>query len=256
MIHPTAIIHPKAVIGSETKVGAYSVIGENVTLGQGCEIQEHVVITGHTVIGNQVRMFPGVVVGSEPQHLQYRGEPTTTVIGNNVTLRECVTVHRGTPIGINTTIIADNCFIMAYSHVAHDCVIGKNIIIANNVQLAGHVELEDHVIIGGQSAIAQFCRVGRNCYVGGGSILRKDLPPFLVGKGNDFKVQGINQVGLSRQGFSSESLQQLKTLFKIFYMQKLTVNQAIEKISAEVALSEPISHFIQFVKKSKTGFIR
>lgn len=256
MIHSTAVIDPGAKIGDGTSIGAYSVIGENVVLGRGCKIQEHVVIKGLTTIGDEAQIFPGAIVGSDPQHLQYKGEPTTLVIGNKVTLRECVTVHRGTTVGTGVTTIGDNAYLMAYTHVAHDCVVGKNVIIANDVQLAGHVEIGDFTIIGGQSAVAQFCRIGRNCYVGGGSILRKDLPPFLVGKGNDFQVQGINLVGLSRHGFSSPALQGLKALFKIFYLQQLTVNQAIEKINVELGSSEEINTFIDFIKKSKVGFIR
>ena len=255
-IHPTAIINSQAQIGKGTRIGAYSIIGENVFLGENCDIQEHVILRGHTTVGNNVKIFPFSVVGGEPQHLGYKGEPTTVSIGDDSILRECVTVHRGTTFGIGKTVIGKKAYLMAYTHIAHDCLVGDNTIIANSVQLAGHVVIEDHVTIGGQSEVAQFCRVGRYCYVGGGSTLRKDLPPFLVGKGNDFHVQGINIVGMERSGFSPLTIQKLKKLFKIFYMQKLTVSQAIEKVMVELGDTDEPKLFLDFVKTSKVGFIR
>lgn len=255
-IHPTAIIHPKAKIGAGTKVGAYSIIDESVVLGENCDIHDHVVLKGNTRIGNQVKIFPFTVVGTEPQHLKYNGEDTTVEIGDRAILREAVTIHRGTEFGGGKTVVSEGSYFMAYSHIAHDCLVGKNVIVCNSVQLAGHVVLEDHVTIGGASEVAQFCRVGRYCYVGGGSTLRKDLPPFLVGKDNEFKVQGINIVGLERHGFSPSTIQRLKALYKIFYMQNLTVNQAIEKVFAEVGNGDEINLFVNFIKSSKVGFIR
>jgi UDP-N-acetylglucosamine acyltransferase len=255
-IHPTAIIHPNAKIGAGTTVGPYTIIDENVTVGEKCEIQGHVVLTGITKIGNEVRIFPFATVGTEPQHLKYNGEPTTVEIGDKTVLRECVTVHRATEFGGGKTVIGPDCYFMAYSHVAHDCIVGRNAIICNTVQLAGHVIIEDCVTIGGASEVAQFCRVGRYCYVGGGSTLRKDLPPFLVGKDNEFKVQGINVVGLERQGFSPPTIQRLRTLYKIFYLQNLTVSQAIEKVMIDLGETDEVKLFIDFIKTSKVGFIR
>jgi UDP-N-acetylglucosamine acyltransferase len=255
-VHPTAIIHPKAVLGAGTRVGAFSSIGEGVVLGERCEIQENVVLRGPTQIGNETKIFPGAVIGGAPQHLQYKGEPTTLSIGNRVTLRECVTVSRGTAFGNGTTTIGDDVYLMAYTHVAHDCAVGRGTIIANGVQMAGHVTVEDYVTIGGASAIAQFCRVGRYCYIGGGSSIRKDIPPFLIGKGHDFEVQGVNVVGLTRHGFSSPTLTRLKAIYKIFYLQHLTVGQAIEKIAIEVGNTDEAKVFIDFVKGTKLGFLR
>jgi UDP-N-acetylglucosamine acyltransferase len=255
-IHSTALVHPRAVIGVGTRVGAFSIIEEEVVIGQNCMIQEHVVIRSHSTLGDEVKVFPFAVIGGEPQHLSYRGERTTAVIGNRVTLRESTTVHRGTEFGGGITRVGDDAFIMAYCHVAHDCLIGKKVIMANTVQLAGHVEVGESTIIGGQSAVAQFCRLGSFCYIGGGSILRKDLPPFLAGKGNDFEVQGINAVGLSRNGFSQASITRLKAIYKIFYLQKLTVSKAIEKITIELGHEGEVESFISFIKSSKLGFIR
>ncbi len=177
-------------------------------------------------------------------------------IGDRVVLRESVTVHRGTEFGGGKTVIGDDGYFMAYSHVAHDCIIGKKAIVCNTVQLAGHVIVGDSVIIGGASEVAQFCRVGSYCYVGGGSTLRKDLPPFLVGKDNEFKVQGINVVGLERHGYAPEAIQRLRKLYKIFYMQGLTVSQAIEKVVTDIGETDEVKVFLDFVRSSKVGFIR
>ena len=255
-IHPTAIVHPKAVLGEGTRVGPFSVIGEHVVTGRDCDIQEHVVVRGHTTIGDEVKIFPFAAIGGEPQHLRYRGEPTTVEIGNRVTLRESVTVHRGTPFDKGKTCIGDDSFIMAYTHVAHDCEVGRSVIVANASQLAGHVVVEDFVTLGGQTGIAQHCRIGRFCYVGGASVIRKDLAPFLLGKGNIFEIQGINVVGLTRNGFSGSAIRQLKSLYKIFFLQKLTVTQAIEAAVTELGGSDEVKVFLDFVKKSKMGIER
>lgn len=255
-IHPTAIVSPEAVLGEGTTVGPFSIIGDHVRLGARCQVQEHVILRGHTHIGDDVKIFPFSVIGGEPQHLKYKGEPTTVEIGNRVTLRESVTVHVGTEFGNKTTTIGDDSYLMAFTHVAHDCIVGRNVIIANDVQLAGHTEVQDFATIGGQSAVAQFCRVGRYTYIGGGSIIRKDLAPFLVGKGNEFVVQGINAVGLTRQGYSPDALSRLKAVYKAFFLQGLTVNQAIEKIVTAHGEAEEVKVFLDFVRSSKIGFHR
>jgi UDP-N-acetylglucosamine acyltransferase len=255
-IHPTAIVDPKAKIGKGTKVGAYSIIGPEVVLGENCDVQEHVVMRGTVTVGNESKFYPFCVIGAEPQHFGYKNEPTTVTIGNRVTLRESVTIHRGTAIGTGKTTIGDDVYMMAYSHAAHDCEIGNKVLIGNCVQLAGHVTLENYAVIGGQSAIAPFCRIGRYCYVAGGSILRKDLPPFLIGKGNDFQVQGVNVLGLEKAGFSPPTIQRLKKLYKIFYVQKQTIGQAMEKVMIEIGDTDESKVFIDFIKSSKVGFIR
>lgn len=255
-IHPTALIDSHAKIGKGSKVGPYSVIGPEVVIGENCDIQEHVVIRGRTTLKDDVKVFPFCVLGGEPQHLGYKGEPTTVEIGNRVILRESCTVHRGTTFGTGKTVIDDDVYLMAYTHVAHDCEIGRKVIICNSVQLAGHVVIGNNVVIGGASEVAQFCRVGQYCYVGGGSTLRKDLPPFLLGKGNDFQVQGINVVGLEKNGFSSEAISKLKKIYKIFYIQKNTVSQAIERATVELENSNEAAVFLNFIQTSTAGFIR
>lgn len=255
-IHPTAIVSPEAVIGEGTKVGPYAVIDDKVTIGKNCDIQAHAVIRSQVTLGDEVAVHPFSVLGGAPQHLGYKGEPTTVTIGNRVVLRESTTVHRGMPFDKGNTTIGDDCYIMAYSHIAHDCTIGKGVILANAIQLAGHVTIGDFVTIGGLSGIAQWCRVGMYCYLGGNSVIRKDVPPFLVGKGADFEVQGINVVGLERRGFNVDTIQRLRKLYKIFYLQNLSVAQATDKVLAELGQTDEVKVFLDFIQTSKVGFER
>ncbi|NBX81604.1 acyl-ACP--UDP-N-acetylglucosamine O-acyltransferase [bacterium] len=256
VIHPSAVVHPKAQIGKGVKIGPYVVIGEHTEIGDRSDIQEHASIRGHTRLGSEVTVFPFALVGAEPQHLHYRNEPTLTEVGDRTTIREFVTIHRGTPVGTGKTVIGTDTFLMAYAHVAHDCQVGSHVIICNSVQLAGHVIVEDRANIGGLTGVVQFCRVGKYCYVGGGSLIRKDLPPYLMGKGNEFEVQGVNAVGLTRSGMNADTVQKLKQLYKIFYLQNLTVSQAIEKAVTEFGTIPEVQHFIQFIQNSKMGFAR
>ncbi len=255
-IHSTALVHPDAKIGEGTRIGAFAIVDAKVSIGKNSVIHDHAIIRDYSTLGDEVNVHPFAVVGGAPQHLKYAGEPTTAVIGNRVTLREYVTVHRGTPFGTQTTVIKDGAYLMAYCHVAHDCIVGENVIMANCAQLAGHVTLGKAVVVGGQSAITQFCSVGDFSFIGGGSLLRKDLPPFLSGKGNDFNVQGVNMVGLQRQGFTTEAIRQLRRLFKIFYLQNLTVSQAIERVNTELGASPEVDAFLGFLKGAKMGIAR
>lgn len=255
-IHPTAIVHPDANIGDGTRIGAYAMVDPKVVIGKNCVIHNHAVIRDHTTLGDEVQVHPFAVVGGDPQHLKYKGEPTTAVIGNRVTLRESVTIHRGTAFGNGTTVVHDGVYLMAYCHVAHDCIVGPGCILANTVQLAGHVTLGKSVTIGGVSAVTQFCSVGDFAFIGGGSLLRKDLPPYLSGKGTDFNVQSVNVVGLERQGFSEEAVRALRKAFRIIYMQNLTVGQALEKVSVEVPALPEVDVFLDFIKRSKQGIAR
>lgn len=256
MIHPTAIVSDRASIGEDTRIGPYCIVEDSVKIGAHCNIHGHAVLKGNTTIGDHSVIHPFCVIGGEPQHLQYKGEPTKVVIGKNVTLRESVTVHRGTAFGGGVTTIEDHVYLMAYTHIAHDSVIGQNTIIANSGQIAGHVSIGRSVNIGGQSAVTQHCRVGDYAFLGGGSLIRKDLLPFLAGKGNEFQVQGINAIGLERSGFSQDTIRRLKAVYKIFFLQKLTVSKAIERILMEVGETDEVRVFLDFVKSSKMGFIR
>ncbi len=255
-IHPTALVHPDAHLGEGTRVGAYAIVDAKVQTGRGCVIHNHAVIRDFSVLGDEVQVHPFAVIGGDPQHVKYRGEPTTVSIGNRVVLRESVTVNRGTTFGNGTTVVGDDVLIMAYSHVGHDCIVGNNVIIANSVQLAGHVTVGKNAVIGGISGVTQFCSVGDFCFLGASSLLRKDLPPYLSGKGNDFEVQGVNVVGLERSGVSPEVIRSLRNLYKIFYRQKLTVSQALEKATIEIPSSPEREIFLSFLKSSKMGIVR
>lgn len=255
-IHPTALVHPDATLGEGTRVGAFAIIEPKVVVGKNCVIQDHVILRDYSTLGDEVNVHPFSVIGGEPQHLRYKGEPTTVVVGNRVTMREGVTIHRGTSFGNQTTVVQDGVFLMASTHVAHDCVVGENSILANLVHLAGHVTIGKSVVIGGQSAVTQFCSVGDYCFIGGGSLVRKDMPPFLSGKGNDFRVQGVNLVGLERQGFTADAIGRLRKLFKIVYLQKLPIAQSIEKVGTELGSSPEVDAFLAFLKQSKMGIAR
>ncbi|MCB9253462.1 MAG: acyl-ACP--UDP-N-acetylglucosamine O-acyltransferase [Bdellovibrionaceae bacterium] len=256
-VHPTAIVHPEARLGRGTVVGPFSIIGEHVRTGENCEIKEHVIIQGHTQLGDQVKIYPNAVVGYDPQHLKYAGEPTRVEIGDRSILREGVTVHRATEFGNKVTRVGKDVFLMAYVHVAHDCLVGDGVVIANAVQLAGHVTLEEKCTVGGQSAIAQHCRVGRYAYVGGGSIVRKDMPPFMLAKGTELRVQGVNQIGLKRTGlFSDEAIRALKNVFRLFYLRQNTTSRAMEDALAEYGHVDEVRHFVEFVRQSKLGIER
>lgn len=255
-IHPTAIVDPKASLGDGTTVGPYAIVEGTVVTGKNCQIFNNAVLQGHTTLGDECRVFPFAVIGGEPQHTRYKGEPTTVKIGNKVVMREYVTVQRGMPFATGTTVIGDETLLMAYCHVAHDCVLGKGVIMANSANLAGHTEVQDYVTMGGLSAVAQNCRVGRYCYIGGGSIIRKDLPPFLAGKGDPFDIQGINMVGLERRGFSPPTIQRLRKIYRIFYLRNLTMNAAIDEILREIGETDEAGVFLNFVRASKVGVVR
>jgi UDP-N-acetylglucosamine acyltransferase len=255
-IHPSAVVHPDARIGEGTRIGAFCVIDAQVTIGSHTTLHDHVVVRSHSTIGDHTQIHPFSVIGGDPQHLRYKGELTTVRIGNRVTLREYVTVHKGTLFDSGVTSIADDAYLMAYCHVAHDCEVGEKVIFANSVHLAGHVKVGKGAVIGGLTGVTQHCAIGDYVFVGGSSLIRKDLPPFLSGKGNDFQVQGVNAVGLERNGFSEKSIRDIKELFKIFYLQKLTVSQAIEKAATELGDSPEATYFLNFLRHSKQGIVR
>lgn len=255
-VHPTAIVHPDAHIGDGTRIGAFAIVEPKTAIGKNCRIQDHAIIRDYSTLGDEVNVHPFAVIGGEPQHTRYKGEPTTAVIGSRTVLREYVTVNRGTAFGNGTTVVGEDVLLMAYCHVAHDCVVGNKVILANTVQLAGHVTLGKSVVIGGVSAVTQFCSVGDYSFIGGGSLLRKDLPPYLSGKGNDFQVQGVNLVGLERQGFTIETIKTLRKLFRIFYLQNLTVAQAMERAGTEVPAIPEVEAFLAFLRQAKQGIAR
>ncbi len=255
-IHPTAIVHPRASIGSGVKVGAYSLIGENVRIGNGTVIESHVVVEGWSEIGERCHLFPFVSIGAPPQHLRYRGEPTRVVIGNDNMIREFVTINRATAEGGGETVLGQGNFIMAYSHIAHDCRVGNQVIMANASTLAGHIEVEDFAIVGGLVAIHQFVRVGCYAIIGGTSAVPKDVPPYMCASGNRAQLFGLNAVGLRRHHFPETTISALKQAYRIIFRSHITLTKAIEKVPAEVPDLPEIRHLLDFLKSSKRGVCR
>lgn len=256
MIHSTAIIDPKAEIGSNVKIGPYTIIRENVYIGSGTEIGPHVVVDPFVTVGSNCKIFQFAAVGAIPQDLKFEGERSYVKIGSGTVIREFVTIHRGTAIGGGITEIGENNLLMAYTHVAHDCKIGNKVVLANNATLAGHVTIGEHATIGGLVAIHQFTRIGDYAFIGGKSAVVKDIPPYVIAAGDRAKLHGLNTVGLKRHEFSQETLSLLKKAYRIVFRIGLTVNEAVERVRAEVDLVPEVVNFINFVKSSERGITR
>jgi UDP-N-acetylglucosamine acyltransferase len=256
MIHPTAIIDSKADIDSNVRVGPYSIIGANVTIGSGTVIGPHVVIQPHVEIGPDCHIFQFASIGAVPQALKFEGEETYVKIGRGTVIREFVTVNRGTGFGGGITEVGEENFLMAYVHIAHDCKTGRNVILANNATLAGHIIIKDFVTVGGLVAIHQFVRIGSYAYIGGKSAVVKDIPPYIIAAGDRAKLHGLNSVGLKRHGFSQETLSSLKKAYRIIFRIGLTLNEAIERVKAEVEQVPEVNDLIQFIKSSERGITR
>lgn len=254
-IHETAIIHPSAIIGKDVTVGPYAVIDENTEIGDGCVIGAHVTIHPYTKIGKNCRFFPGCSIGAVPQDLKFVGEKTSTIIGDGGTFRECCTVNRAVGEG-NETRIGNNILMMAYTHVAHNCIVGNNVIMSNVATLAGHVIVEDRAVIGGLSAVHQFCKIGRNVMIGGMARVNQDVPPFMICAGDPAFVSGLNSVGLSRAGMPVEERSELKKAFRIIYRSGLPLQEAISTMEQELSSSEPIEHLLRFLRNVERGIIR
>lgn len=257
-IHPSAVIDPGASLGNGVAVGPHCVIREGVELGDGCLLHSHVVLDGPATIGSGNEFYPHCVIGGRSQDLKYEGEPTYLRVGEGNTFREFVTVNRGTSPG-DVTIIGSSGHFLAYSHIAHDCVVGDGVIFSNNGTLAGHVTVEDNAIMGGLSAVHQFCRVGRHAITGGCSKIVQDVPPFMIADGNPAQIRGINSVGLQRHGFDKDQIRDLKEAYKVIYRSDLTVNDAMVKLKGEYSdkgPDYPVNELIAFVEASERGIIR
>jgi len=256
MIHPTAIIHPKAEIDTDVKIGPYSIIREDVYIGPGTEIGSHVIIEPYVSIDSNCKIYQFASIGAPPQSLKFEGEKTYVKIGRNTLIREFVTVHRGTGFGGGITEVGDDCFLMAYTHIAHDCRVGRKVVLSNNATLAGHITIGDFSTIGGLVAIHQFVRIGAYSFIGGKSAVVKDIPPYVIAAGDRAKLHGLNRVGLKRQGFSKNTLTMLKKTYRIIFRIGLTLNEAIERVNAEVELVPEVVHFLDFIKASNRGITR
>ena len=255
-IHPTAIVHPKARIGSNVKIGPFAVIGEHVEIGDGCIIGPHVVIEGRTTIGRNNRIYAGACLGIEPQHLNYRGEDTTLIIGDNNIIREYATLCRGTVAGGGETRIGNDNMIMTNVHIGHDVHIGNGVILTHATGLAGHVVIEDRATIGGLVGIHQFTRVGTMAMVGAHSYVNKDVPPYLLVTGNPAHVYGVNITGLRRNNISPEVRREIQRAYKILYRAGYNVSQALEQMERELTGIQEIEHLLRFVRQAERGICR
>ncbi len=255
-IHPTALVHPNAKIGEGVEIGAYSVIGEHVSVGRDTQIASHVLIEGWTTIGERNRILSFSSIGTPPQDIGYRNEETYLIIGNDNVIRECATVHRATTKEERKTIIGDKNFLMAYSHVAHDCKLGNNIIMANSVALGGHIVIGDHAILGGIVAVHQFVKIGPYAIIGGQSAVSLDIPPYVSAAGNRAQLYGLNLVGLKRRGFSDAAITTLKKAYKILFRSGLTQDEATRRAVEEFPDSPEVRLLVDFIRTSKRGITR
>lgn len=255
MISPLASIHPEAQIGPNVTIDAFACIDKNVIIGEGCHIYSHAVLLSGARIGKNCQIFPCAVIGGVPQDLKFKGEETTAEIGDNNTIREYVTINRGTA-SKGKTLVGNNCLIMAYSHVAHDCVLHDNIIISNASQLAGEVVVDDYAIISGGSLIHQFTRIGAHCMVQGGSRVGKDVPPYsLVGR-DPISYCGINSVGLRRRNYTNEQIHNIQDVYRCIFMSGKNVSDALETIVSELPQTAERDNIVHFVKASTRGIVK
>jgi len=254
VIHTTAIVDSRAELAEGITVGPNSIIGPDVKIGEGTTIGPHVLIDKDTTVGKNCEIYIGAVLGTNPQDLKYHDEKTYLVIGDGTRIREYATLHRGAKEECETRVGSD-CLIMAYAHVAHDCQVGDGVILANSVNMAGHVTIEDHVIIGGVTPIHQFVRIGKNAFIGGGSRVNKDIPPFVRAVGNPLSLSGLNSVGLLRHGFDEDVRLELKRAYKIFFRSDLNVSKALKKAREELKPLDQVNYFIDFIENSSRGVI-
>lgn len=255
MISPLAHISPDAVLGNNVKIDPFAVIHEGVTIGDDTHIMSNAVIMSGTVIGKSCLIFPGAVLGAVPQDLKFVGEKTTVEIGDFTTIREFVTVNRGTQDKWKT-VIGSHCLLMAYAHVAHDCILGDHVILANSVQLAGHVEVGDYAIIGGLAGAPQFARIGAHTYVAGHSVINKDVPPFIKAGRSPISFAGVNSVGLQRRGFTNETINAIMEIYRTIYNKGLNTSQALEYAEQQLPPCNEKDLIVSFIKESKRGIIK
>ena len=255
MKQPLAYIHPAAKIAPSVVIDPFVTIDQNVEIGEGTRICSNVTILEGSRIGKNCIIFPGAVIGAIPQDLKFRGEDTLAIIGDNTTIRECVTVNRGTAAR-GKTQVGSNCLIMAYSHVAHDCIVGDNVIISNATQLAGEVVVDNYAVIGGGSLVHQFCHIGPHVMIQGGALVNKDIPPYVKAAREPIAFAGVNSIGLRRRNFSNDVIREIQDTYRYLYLSSMNVSDAIERIEAELPASKERDEIILFVRNSKRGIIR
>ena len=255
MNQPLAYVRPSAKIAPTVVIEPFTTIHKNVVIEEGTWIGSNVTIMEGARIGKNCRIFPGAVISAIPQDLKFEGEDSTVEIGNNVTIREFVTINRGTK-ALGKTVIGDNSLIMATAHVAHDCVIGKNCIVVNGVLLAGHVEVDDWAIIGGLCAVQQFAKIGTHAFVGGGSLVRKDVPPFVKAAKEPISYAGINSIGLRRRGYTNEQINEVQNIYRILFQKNYNVSQALSIIEADFEATQDRDEILTFIRNSQTGIMK
>jgi UDP-N-acetylglucosamine acyltransferase len=257
MIHPTAIVDPKAEIGGDVEIGPYSVIESDVSIGEGTRIGPHVIIREGTKMGKGCRVFQFASIGEAPQFFGYKGEKTFLQIGDRNIIREFVTLHRGTVKGDGKTVIGNDNYLMAYSHIAHDCQVGNQVVMANGATLGGHILIEDHAIIGGLSAVHQFCRIGTHAILSGITGVSQDVPPYMMAAGSRARLYGLNSVGLKRHHFSEQEIKALKKAYRIIFRSGLTLEKAVKAVQEDDIFQIPkVQHLLQFIQHSKRGITR
>ena len=255
MNQPLAYVHPQAKVAKNAVIEPFVNIERNVEIGEGTWIGSNVTIMEGVRIGNNCKVFPGAVIGAIPLDLKYSGEDTSVEIGDNTTIREFATINRGTKASWKT-IIGKNCLLMAYVHIAHDCIIGNNVILANAVNLAGHIEIDKYALIGGLSAIHQFVKIGTHVIISGGSLVRKDVPPYTKAAREPLSYAGINSIGLRRHGFSNEKINEIQDIYRYLYVKGLNVTQAVRYIEANMPSSPEMDEIISFISRSTRGIMK
>jgi len=256
MIHPTAVIDSSAQIGDNVKIGPYCIVGEEVIIGADCELKSHVLVAKHTTLGKGNRIYSFTSIGEDPQDKKYQDEPTQLIIGDNNTIREYVTINRGTTDDQGVTCIGNDNWIMAYVHIAHDCVLGDHTILANCSTLAGHVHVGDHAILGGFTKLHQFCRVGAHAFSAMDSGFQKDLPPFVMAQGNPAKPRAINFEGLKRRGFNKERISMIKTAYRVLYKSDLKLDEAVLELEQIAQNSDDVKMMVEFIQQSSRSIVR
>ena len=255
MNQPLAYIHPEAKIAANVVIEPFTVIHKNVVIEEGSWIGSSVTIMEGARIGKNVKVFPGAVISGIPQDLKFAGEETTVEIGDNTTIRECVTINRGT-VDKYKTVVGSNCLVMAYVHLGHDCIIGNSCILGNTTQFAGHVQVEDFAIFGGACAVQQFTKVGAHAYIGGGSLVRKDVPPFIKAAREPLSYAGINSVGLRRRGYTNEQINEIQEIYRMIYLRGLNNGDALDKIEMELPSSKERDEIVNFIRSSDRGIMK
>lgn len=255
MKQPLAYVHPEAKIADNVVIEPFVTIDKNVVIGEGTWIGPNVTIMEGARIGKNCRIFPGAVISAIPQDLKFAGEDTTVEIGDNTTIRECVTINRGT-VDRYVTKVGKNCLVMAYVHIAHDCIVGDNVILVNNVNLAGHVMIDDYAIVNGMTAVQQFVHIGVHVYIGGGCLVRKDVPPYVKAAREPLTYVGINSIGLRRRDYTNEQIQHVQEIYRNLYQRGFNISQALDFIEAEIPASRERDEILLFVRNSTRGIMQ